>query len=946
MGAGSFTIDAGITLSAGATTIQSPISQSFSGALSPSNTGTLFAAVAAPADVGVTLVNESNIGISGSISQTLLSGDAGSTSPSYLVGVALYGTDDTLANYGTIAATAAGLVSSTFSTVQGGKNETLISNALNAPFGVSAYGGLLVNHANAVITASGDAVYLGNGRDETISNAGTIAGSYVAPVISSRITIIGDSTVTTAVTLGGTYGIGIFAGGVKTDSSIGNTATISGSTGIEIVAGSATIDNSGIIIGHGGSIAAADGFGIQGIGQAAGSVETSPGTYTQVLDTLDVSNSGTIMGAGDSGAAAYGIELLQGFISNSILGVIEGTSSAIYARGSYTVTIENAGTIATTGTSSAISLVNGTVADSGIITGGITFTGSTALLELETGAEISGSVGAGGTGELELAAGSGSFNMGDSFTGFDSIAFAAGAEWDIAGTYSAFTTGQTISGFNGGDTITLDGFAETSETLVAGATSSTLVLTEGGTTVDLDFAGSITAGQLTITSDGANSTITSANVVSSGTVNVGAGSVASNVDILSGAVVSVQNGGTVSNPMIAGGTLSIEAGASIVGEISFSSAGGQLLIDAGAAVPSNVIAGFAPGDSIKLAGVPYDPSDTVEVLTPGVVTIDADGTDYDLNIAGAYVGETGFSLSSDLLLTTENAMCYLRGTRIVTPTGERPVEDLRPGDEVVTRRSGIARLKWIGRQGYAGHFLTRNTEKLPVCIKPGALGENLPRRELFVSPGHSLLIGDVLVLAKNLVNGITIIQEEAQEIVEYHALELAEHDCVMAEGTWGESFADGPGLRAAFHNAAGYFARHPDYVEPPIEKLCAPRPQHGPELAKALTPVLARAAALAAPARLHGWVESIGADGMVTGWAQDQANPELPVWVEICAGERVIGRALACDYRGDLAEAGIGKGRALFSFMLDDGAGHAAITVRFANGEELPRTEDCIQRAA
>jgi hypothetical protein len=49
-------------------------------------------------------------------------------------------------------------------------------------------------------------------------------------------------------------------------------------------------------------------------------------------------------------------------------------------------------------------------------------------------------------------------------------------------------------------------------------------------------------------------------------------------------------------------------------------------------------------------------------------------------------------------------------------------------------------------------------EILPICIWAGALADNIPRRDLWVSPHHAMFctdenLGGVLIEAKNLVNG-------------------------------------------------------------------------------------------------------------------------------------------------------------------------------------------------
>ncbi len=169
-------------------------------------------------------------------------------------------------------------------------------------------------------------------------------------------------------------------------------------------------------------------------------------------------------------------------------------------------------------------------------------------------------------------------------------------------------------------------------------------------------------------------------------------------------------------------------------------------------------------------------------------------------------------------------VCYLRGTHILTATGEKLVETLQPGDLLVTRFGGLQPVKWIGRQSFDGRFASADREHMPVCIRAGALGQNLPARDLYVSGGHSMLIDGQLLLARTLVNGLTITQDWAPSEIQYFHIELAGHDCVIAEGTFSESFADGPMAREKLHNAAEFEALFPDQAPATEQVLCAPRP--------------------------------------------------------------------------------------------------------------------------
>ena len=61
--------------------------------------------------------------------------------------------------------------------------------------------------------------------------------------------------------------------------------------------------------------------------------------------------------------------------------------------------------------------------------------------------------------------------------------------------------------------------------------------------------------------------------------------------------------------------------------------------------------------------------------------------------------------------------------------------------------------------------------------------------------------GVVLIEAKDLVNGFSIVQAERVDKVEYFHIELDSHDVIVAEGALSETFIDDDS-RGMFHNAA------------------------------------------------------------------------------------------------------------------------------------------------
>jgi hypothetical protein len=166
--------------------------------------------------------------------------------------------------------------------------------------------------------------------------------------------------------------------------------------------------------------------------------------------------------------------------------------------------------------------------------------------------------------------------------------------------------------------------------------------------------------------------------------------------------------------------------------------------------------------------------------------------------------------------------CYLKGTRIATLDGETEVEDLNAGDQVRTATGDINTVKWLGfrklnrSQLPAEHALRAS----PIRIFKGAFADNVPHRDLTVSPGHRFNFDGALVPALSLVNGVTIVQDFDIQEFEYYHVELEKFDMLLAEGAAAESYLEVGSNRNSFQNARTVTA-HPDFGPAPKNVMLA-----------------------------------------------------------------------------------------------------------------------------
>ena len=174
------------------------------------------------------------------------------------------------------------------------------------------------------------------------------------------------------------------------------------------------------------------------------------------------------------------------------------------------------------------------------------------------------------------------------------------------------------------------------------------------------------------------------------------------------------------------------------------------------------------------------------------------------------------SMAIDALNAT--LMCYCAGTGIATPTGNVAVEDLKAGDIVLTADGRETEVTWLGLQPVDTR-LTHPAAVNPICISAGALADNVPSRDLFVSPDHAIEIDGALYQASALVNGSTITMVAKMPVAgfTYYHVETAAHELLLAENTPAESFIEMGDLAEGFANIDARTARVTD--EMPLPRI-------------------------------------------------------------------------------------------------------------------------------
>ena len=164
-------------------------------------------------------------------------------------------------------------------------------------------------------------------------------------------------------------------------------------------------------------------------------------------------------------------------------------------------------------------------------------------------------------------------------------------------------------------------------------------------------------------------------------------------------------------------------------------------------------------------------------------------------------------------ICSQDIVCYVKGTLILTDQGDIPIENIKVGDKLITKGKiynyrfikkdanlQIEPVIWISK--FKVVYL--NSKSRPICIKKDAFDKDCPFQDLYVSPEHSLLINNYMVVASSIINENTIYQDDDNyNSIEYYHLECADHCAIFANGVLAESYFDA-GNRSIFENIPLY----------------------------------------------------------------------------------------------------------------------------------------------
>ena len=148
---------------------------------------------------------------------------------------------------------------------------------------------------------------------------------------------------------------------------------------------------------------------------------------------------------------------------------------------------------------------------------------------------------------------------------------------------------------------------------------------------------------------------------------------------------------------------------------------------------------------------------------------------------------------------------------IATAKGERPLSEIRGGDEILTRANGMQVVRWVGRVMLDWNDLRDRPHLKPIVFPKGALGHGLPEDDTYLPPHHRLVVSkrdltriaetqQILSSARSLSGGHGVHEANAMNVVYTH-LQFDRTQLILVNGIWVEAFNPFDDMRGAVFDA-------------------------------------------------------------------------------------------------------------------------------------------------
>lgn len=160
-------------------------------------------------------------------------------------------------------------------------------------------------------------------------------------------------------------------------------------------------------------------------------------------------------------------------------------------------------------------------------------------------------------------------------------------------------------------------------------------------------------------------------------------------------------------------------------------------------------------------------------------------------------------------LTQPKIAGCLGGSLILTGSGLRAVEDLTPGDLVLTRDQGFQPIKWVASAEVSPACAKEHKKSGAVCLSGQAIGSGQPAQDLFLAPDHRVLVllegsetdRAVFIRAKDLPHAVLSKREpQVHGALAYWHIGFEDHQVIFANGCPIESFQFCPETLASMQN--------------------------------------------------------------------------------------------------------------------------------------------------